>query len=256
MMWNGVYADSCFSFLVGFQGLIPLFRFPSLASCPFYIFRCKGFGFSLSNVLDEQTILCKISHPLWDSLPQTVGNQPRTLLKSATDFGKMSHRLWGNQPVILGKSATDFGKIGHQLWENRQPTLGKSATDFEKMSHRLWENEPPTGKSVTDFGEICHRCCEAPFLGQAGSVLGRTCSVFGKNRFLFWEKHAPFLGKNMPLFWEKTCPILGKNRLRFWEEQAPFLGQSGSVLVKTGAVWGLNWLGFWIGLDKAQVSLF
>ena len=118
-MWNGVYADSCFSFLVRFQGLIPLFRFPSLASCPFYIFRCKGFGFSLSNVLDEQTILCKISHPLWDSLPQTVGNQPRTLLKSATDFGKMSHRLWGNQPVILGKNWLGFrerlGKTGSAL---------------------------------------------------------------------------------------------------------------------------------------------
>ena len=44
--------------------------------------------------------------------------------------------------------------------------------------------------------------------------------------------------------------------LRFWDEQAPFSGQSGSVLVKTSAVWGINWLGFWIGLDKARVSLF
>jgi len=45
---------------------------------------------------------------------------------------------------------------------------------------------------------------------------------------------------------------------RFWDEQAPSVfGTSGSVLVKTGAVWGKkNWLGFWIGLDKAQVSLF
>ena len=86
---------------------------------------------------------------------------------------------------------------------------------------------------------------------------------FWDKQALFWEEHAPFLGKtcsffgkNMLCFWEKTCPVFGKNRLRFWEEQAPFLGQSGSVLVKTGAVWGLNWLGFWIGLDKAQVSLF
>ena len=44
--------------------------------------------------------------------------------------------------------------------------------------------------------------------------------------------------------------------LRFLDEQAPFLGQSGSILVKTGTVWWINWLGFWIGLDKAQVSLF
>ena len=33
MMWNGVYAHFCFSVLVGFQGLIPLFRFPNPASC-------------------------------------------------------------------------------------------------------------------------------------------------------------------------------------------------------------------------------
>ena len=92
---------------------------------------------------------------------------------------------------------------------------GKSTIDFaENQPHH-----PPTlGESVT-FGDICHKCCEAPFLG-------RTCSVFGENR------------------------------LRFWEEQAPFLGQSVSILVKTGTVWWINWLGFWIGLDKAQVSLF
>jgi len=76
------------------------------------------------------------------------------------------------------------------------------------------------GKSVTDFLETSHR------------LLGS--SVFGKNSFCFWEKHAPFLGKN---------------RLRVWEEQAPFLGQSGSVLGKNrlclrggiGSV--LDWLG-------------
>ena len=35
------------------------------------------------------------------------------------------------------------------------------------------------------------------------------------------------------------------NRLRFWDD-------CGSVLVKTGAVWGINWLGFWIGLRQSS----
>ena len=53
--------------------------------------------------------------------------------KSATDFGKISHRLPENEPPTMGKSAVD--------WENEPPTTGKSATDFGKMSHGLWENE-------------------------------------------------------------------------------------------------------------------
>ena len=99
----------------------------------------------------------------WHGLCRTSA----TWEKIATDFGKISNRLWENQPPTLGKSATDFGKISHRLWENQlptlghlSPTLGKSATDF--------------GKSVTDFEEIRHRFCEAPF--------------FWMNRLRFWDK--------------------------------------------------------------------
>ena len=117
MMRNRVYAHFCFSVLVRFQGLIPLFRFPSLASCS-----------------RQANKFC---------------------VKLATGFGKISHRLWENQRPTLGKKlATGFGKISHRLWENQRPTLGKSETDFGKMSHRLRENQPPTlGKSATDFGK-------------------------------------------------------------------------------------------------------
>ena len=67
------------------------------------------------------------------------------LVKNRFGFAKQV-RFWENQPSTLGKSATDFGKISDRLWENQRPTLGKSATDFGKMSHRLWENEPPTSR--------------------------------------------------------------------------------------------------------------
>ena len=155
-MWNGVYADSCFSFLVGFQGLIPLFRFPSLASCPFYIFRCKGFGFSLSNVLDEQTIFVQ-------NQPPTVGQSAADCGKSATDFGQISDRLWENEPPTLGKSASDFGE--------------KSTTDFGKFRHLL-------GKSVTDFVEIRHRFCGnlSPILGKSATDFGESVTDFGEIR--------------------------------------------------------------------------
>jgi len=39
------------------------------------------------------------------------------------------------------EAATDFGKISDRLWENQRPPLGKSETDFGKISHGLWENE-------------------------------------------------------------------------------------------------------------------
>ena len=52
----------------------------------------------------------------------------------------------------------------------------------------------------------------------------------------FWEEQAPFLGK--------TCSVFGRNRLRFWNEQAPFLGQSGSVRsLGVNLVRFLDWLG-------------
>ena len=50
-------------------------------------------------------------------------------------------RLCENQPPTLGRSATDFGKMSHRLWENEPPNLGKSATHFGKISDRLWENQ-------------------------------------------------------------------------------------------------------------------
>ena len=153
---------------------------------------------------------------------------------SGSVFEKICHRFKGNPSPILRKSVTDF--VG-----NPSPTLRKTATDFAEISHRLWENQPPTlGKSATDFGKISHRLGE-----NLPQTLGKSATDFGKNH-RFCE--APFLGK--------TGSVFRKNMLRFWDEQAPFLGQSGSVLVKTGAVWGKNWLGFWIGSDKAQVSLF
>ena len=115
----------------------------------------------------------------------TLGKWHGLCRTSATGLGKNCHRLrenqqrlWENQPPTVGKSATDFGKISNRLRENQPPTLGKSATDFGKISHRLWENQLPTlgnlsptlgksatdfGKSVTDFEEIRHRFCEAPF---------------------------------------------------------------------------------------------
>ena len=84
-----------FPCLVGYQGMIPLFRFPTTSKR----FCSKEFGFSLSNVLDKQTIF--------------VQNQPPTLGQSATDSGKIYQRFWENQPPTLGKTVTDFGKICH-----------------------------------------------------------------------------------------------------------------------------------------------
>ena len=85
------------------------------------------FWWKIGSVFAKQVRLCE--------------NQPPTLGRSATDFGKMSHRLWENEPPNLGKSATHFGKISDRLWENQRPTLGKSAIDFGK-------------KWATDFGEM------------------------------------------------------------------------------------------------------
>ena len=76
--------------------------------------------------------------------------------KSATDFRK-------NQPQTLRKSVTDFGKLRHRLWENPSPTLD----DFGEICHRLSGNQPPT------FGKF--RFWEKQFL-----FLGKTCSVFGE----------------------------------------------------------------------------
>ena len=107
MMWNGVYAHFCFSVLVGFQGLIPLFRFPASCSRQANNFCTKW-----------ATDFGKKNHRLRENEP-----------KWATDFAKFSDRLWENQRPTLGKWA---------------PILGKSVTDFGKMSHRLSENEPWT----------------------------------------------------------------------------------------------------------------
>ena len=59
MMWNGVYAHFCFSVLVGFQGLIPLFRFPQ-----------PCFLFSASKQLSD---FRKMSHRLPENEPPTSG---------------------------------------------------------------------------------------------------------------------------------------------------------------------------------------
>ena len=142
--WCGIGCMPIFFFpcLAGFQGLIPLFRFPSLASCS-----RQANNFCAKWATD----FGKISHRLWGNEPPSLRkskisdrlleNEPPTLGKWATDFGKMSHRLWENEPPTLGKWATKIGKISHPLWENQPPTLGKWATEFEKMSHRFWENE-------------------------------------------------------------------------------------------------------------------
>ena len=62
-------------------------------------------------------------------------------------------------------------------------------------------------------------------------------SVFGKNSFRFWEKHAPFFGKKLVPFLGKTCTVFGTKWLRFWE--------------KAGRFGGENWLGLWIGLGQS-----
>ena len=54
------------------------------------------------------------------------------LWENATDFAE-------NRQPALGKSATDFGKISHRLWENEPPTLGQSVTDFGEICHRFCE---------------------------------------------------------------------------------------------------------------------
>ena len=153
--------------------------------------------------------------------------------KPVTDFAPIS----GKSVTDLGKSVTDFKEICPRVWGNLPPILRKSVTDFGEIRHRLWENLSPTlGKSVTDFGETSHRLWEAPFSGKISvlkNLLGKTCSVFGKNMLRFWPKHVPFFGERMP---------------HFWEEQAPSLGQSGPVLVKNrlglgeiGSLLGLAW---------------
>ena len=158
-MWNGVYADIFFPCLAGFQGLIPLFRFPSIASCS-----RQANNFCAKWATD----FGKISHLFWvklarflvetgsgfrENLPPTFGKS--VVRKSATEFEEIRHRFCGNLSPTLGKWATDFRKINRRLWENQPPTLGKWATDFGKISRRLSENEPPTlGKSATDFGEM------------------------------------------------------------------------------------------------------
>ena len=55
------------------------------------------------------------------------------LWENATDFAE-------NQQPALGKSATDFGKISHRLWENRPPTLGKNWLGFRERLARFGGN--------------------------------------------------------------------------------------------------------------------
>ena len=145
--------------------------------------------------------------------------------KKAPVLGYKLVRFWGNQPPTLRKSATDFGSIDHRFWGNLPRISGKCSTDFG-------ENLQTLGKSVTDFGKISRR-------------------FWGKIRHRFWgnlllEKQALFLGQAGLVFGRKPFPSLGKQAL--WFGTAVF-----------GTKWcglGENWLGFWIGLDKAQVSVF
>ena len=44
----------------------------------------------------------------------------------------MSHALWENQPPTLAKSATDFGKISDRFWE--APFLGNNRLCFWKKN--------------------------------------------------------------------------------------------------------------------------
>ena len=60
--------------------------------------------------------------------------------KKNYEHGIKTNRLtWHIQTLV--EAATDFGKISDRLWENQRPPLGKSETDFGKISHGLWENE-------------------------------------------------------------------------------------------------------------------
>ena len=164
-------------------------------------FCSKGFGFSLSNFLGNQTSFVKNQPPtLRKTVPDFGKNLPQTLGKSVPDFGKIRHRFWGNEPPTLGKWATDFGEICHQLWGNELPTLGKSAADFGKSSHRLWENlSPILGKSATNFKEISHR-----FWENQSPILGKSVTDFGKDP-------SPTLGQSTEI-----CTDFGEIRQRFW----------------------------------------
>ena len=160
--------------------------------------------------------------PVLDSrrLPE---NEPPTLGKSATDFGKFNHRLWENQPPTLGKWAPDFGKINHPLRENEPPTAGKWATNFgimshrlwEKMSHRFWENEPqenqrPTlGKSANDFRKISHRLRE-----NQRTTSGKSATDYGKISHRFWGNEPPALGKWAPATHGNSKQIISKNIIK------------------------------------------
>ena len=143
--------------------------------------------------------------PIWRS---PSGNLWPTLLKSATDFGEIRHRLWENPSPIFGKSCHILWKISHRLWEN--------LPGFRKTCRRLWENQPPTlGKWATDFGEICHRCCEGPFLGK-------WTTDFGKMSHRLWGNLSLVLWRSV-FGTSRLC--FAKNMLHCWDEQAPFLGQ-------------------------------
>ena len=73
---------------------------------------------------------------------ESVGEKGLRVWKNSLGSWENLSLILKNVTLILGKTATDFGKICHRLWE-------KSATDCGNICHRLWKNLPPTlGSSV------------------------------------------------------------------------------------------------------------
>ena len=70
---------------------------------------------------------------------ESVGEKGLRVWKNSLGSWENLSLILKNVTLILGKTATDFGKICHRLWENLPPTVGISATDFGKICHRLWE---------------------------------------------------------------------------------------------------------------------
>ena len=106
---------------------------------------------------------------------ESVGEKGLRVWKNSLGSWENLSLILKNVTLILGKTATDFGKICHRLWENLPPTVGISATDFGKICHRLWEARF-FEKSMNRL-----RCWD-----KVAPLLGKTGSIWGGNWFGFW----------------------------------------------------------------------
>ena len=56
--------------------------------------------------------------------------------------------MWENQPTTLGKSATDFGKMSHRLWENGPLTLGSCVLEEKQALFFGKKTSPSLAQSL------------------------------------------------------------------------------------------------------------